>query len=100
MSLDYISPEVTWGKPDTRDTQQEYLRLERAEQERRQLQAEQERLEVQRERVAQVDANETFLRSLSSIKDEDRTRLAQLRRKESEMESELDATRQRLAEYP
>jgi hypothetical protein len=79
--------------------QEPHRRARAAELERARLKREVEDAEVERQNAEQAEANEAFLRSISSIKDEDRTRLAQLRSREAELLAEREAVKQRLSEY-
>lgn len=88
-----------WASTQPAEIRDSHRRLEVAELERARLNREAEYAEVERQNAEQAEANEAFLRSISSIKDEDRTRLAQLRSREAELRAELEAVKQRLPEY-
>jgi hypothetical protein len=88
-----------WAQTQPEEVRKSHRRLEVAELERARLQREAEYAEVERQNADEAEANEAFLRSLSSVKDKGRSRLAQLRRREERMQAELAAIKQRLSEY-
>src|SRR5436190_2241568 len=88
-----------WGRTQPIEVRDSYRRLEVAELERARLKREAEYADAERQRAEQAEATKAFLRSISTIKDEDRTKLAQLRSREADLVSELEAVKRRRSEY-